>query len=184
MSSANGTSTLPEPDEDHVVTLTEGIDLPERTLDGLRAGVPRLLRVKGWPGPALFQSELGDGLLRSTATPGALIERSGEHEAYILGSVRLGPKTAPLSVFVLRRGSGEVHLLDASDPEQDRFANVSLAAFMASMLAFHGAFDHLMVDDEEREKHVASFRALLSKLDARALEDPHYYWPGWLQEMQ
>ncbi len=179
----NGAGHASADDEDFL-RVAERIELPESTLDGLRAGIPKLLRAKGWPGPALFQSELGEGVLRSSAEPDALLTREGEHEAYLLGSVRLGPKTPPLSVFALRKGSGEVVLLDAHDPSEDRFVNASLAAFLGSMLAFHGAFDHLMTEHEGREKHVASFRELLERIDARALDDAHNYWPGWLVEMQ
>lgn len=173
------------PDE-HVLSVaaTTGIDLPAAALEALRTvGVPRLLRVIGWAGPALFQSELAEGALVSTATAGALVERTGEHEGYVLGSVRLGPKTPPYSVFVLLRSSGEVWLLDTSNAEMDRYVNASLDAFLASMLAFHGAFDHLMVSSEDREKHVASFREVLGRIDARALADDHNYWPGWIEEM-
>lgn len=173
--------------DDHVLgdLATRGIDLPERTLETLRsAGVPRLLRVVGWPGPALFHSELAGGQLISTSTPGGLIERHGDNEGYVLASVRQGPKTPPFSVFVLRRNKGDVFLLDARDPDQDRYVNASLDTFLASMLAFHGAFDHLMTESEEREKHVASFRALLLRIDPHALDDEQHYWPGWLEEMR
>ncbi len=167
--------------DDHLSDAT-GIELPEATLAALRSGLPRLLRVKDWPGPALFHSELGSGTLVSSTDPAALIQREGEHAGYIFGSVRQSPDAEPYSVFVLRP-SGDVYLLDAGDPARDCFVNVSLAAFLASMLALHGAFDHVLGVSEEREKHVASFRELLVKLDAKSTESDEHYWPGWLEAM-
>ena len=171
-----------EETDDHLTDAT-GIDLPEATLATLRAGLPRLLRIPGWPGPSLFQSELGSGTLVSSADPAAPVQREGEHAGYVFGSVRQTPTATPFSVFVLRP-AGDVYLLDAGDPARDCFVNVSLSAFLASMLALHGAFDHVLGVSEDREKNVASFRELLVKLDAKSTESDEHYWPGWLEAMK
>lgn len=179
-------ATLPTDveDEDHRLASIEGLTLPYAALLGLQAGLPRLLRIPYWPGPCIFQSELGSGTLHSTEAEDAVIRRSGAHQGYIIGSVRQGPKTPPFSVFVLRKTVGDVYLLDAGDETLDCFANSSLDTFLASLLAFHGAFDHLLGSGDEREKHVESFRQLLEKIDAPCLESPDHYWPGWLEAMK
>ncbi len=184
------TSYAPEQSsDDHRLHLEErrALDLPGATLDTLIGdGVPRELSLPDWDGPTLFSSELADGRLVSTASPGALVERRGDHEGYILGAVRDRESRAVYSVFVLRKGIGDVWLLDATRPEDDRFVNGSLDAFLASMHAFHAGFAHLVetLDEAERRRLVTSFRMLLTKLDARALEDPEHYWPGWLDELE
>jgi hypothetical protein len=190
-------------DEDDVVpeTASAGVDLPPATLKALATtGVPRELRLPDWAGPVLFHSELGSGRLVSTAAPDALVRRTGEHEGYILGSVRdaashargeaggasagAGAGGSIHSVFVLRKSVGDVLLLDISKPEDDRFVNSSLDAFLASMHAFVAGWAHFATDVSERgDAVIASFRALLSKLDARALASPEHYWPGWLDEL-
>lgn len=176
--------TPAEEQADHRLAVVEGLTLPYAALLTLQAGIPPLLRIPYWPGPCIFQSELGSGTLQSTAAEDALIRRSGQREGYVLGSVRQGPKTPPISAFVLRKTVGDVHLIDAGNETLDCFANSSLDTFLASLLAFHGAFDHLLGVSEDREKHVESFRQLLTKIDAPCLESPDHYWPGWLEAMK
>lgn len=88
------------------------------------------------------------------------------------------------SVFVLKNQTGEVYLLDAARPEDDRFVNASLDAFLTSLEAFHTGFEHFIIDAPERATMVASFRALLEKIDPRALNDRENYWPGWFNELE
>lgn len=182
-----GTGDSPH-DEDRLhLEERRGLELPGATLDALIGdGVPRELALPDWEGPTLFSSELTSGRLISTTEPGALIERRGEHEGYVLGAVRDRETKLAYSAFVLRKGIGDVWLLDATRPEDDRFVNGSLDAFLASMHAFHTAFPHLVdtLDESERRRLVASFRALLTKLDPRALETPEHYWPGWIEELE
>jgi hypothetical protein len=125
---------------------------------------------------------LGEGRLLSTRDAASPIARPDDREAYVFGAVRdVTGDAPPYSYFALRRGSGEVWLLDAGDPTLDRFVSSSLATFLASMNAFHTAWPQLAYGSDEV---VASFRALLAKLDARALDDPENYWPGWLEELE
>ncbi len=165
----------------------EGLDLPKATLEALTtSGVPPELCLPDWGGPTLFTSEIGEGRLVPTSDPGALVSRLGDEEGYILGSVRetVDYVPAPYAVFVLRKGSGEVYLLDVSDPASDRFVNTSIGTFMASLLAFRTAFARLVDDSPDRAKVVASFRKLLAKLDEPALDDEDHYWSGWLEELE
>lgn len=165
---------------------TLGVELPEATLRALTTtGVPRELRLPEWPGPTLFTSELGGGRLVSTADPAAIVARTGAETGYLLGSVRdtTGDVGHVHAAFALRRGTGEVFLLEVLDPSIDRFVASDLAVFLTALDAFHTAWP-LMVSGPTREAVVASFRALLTKLDARALEDPESYWPGWLEELE
>lgn len=169
---------LPEPALANVV-------LPPLTLYALRReGVPALLRLPQWPGPTLFSSELGEKRIVSTAEPDALVSRLGDHEGYIIGSVRdtMGePKLH--SVFVLRREVGDVFLLDVADASQDRFVNSSLETFVSAMEAFFMGFPHMTGDPVVAKKTLATFRSLLEQLDAPALADPEHYWPGWLEAL-
>lgn len=163
----------------------EGVDLPADVRETLTTrGVPDELRLPDWNGPTLFTSELGAGRLVSTAEPGALVARAGPDEAYVVGSVRetLDEPTV-YAVFALRRGTGEVWLLDANDPDGDRFVSSGLGPFLRSLEAFRAAFDRMVADSPDRERIVASFQALLEKLDPRALDDQENYWPGWLEEL-
>lgn len=183
----DGDGELPEQDDHLREDARGGVELPKATLDALvRDGVPRELVLPEWEGPTLFSSELANGTLALTSSPGALVERTGEHEGYVIGAVRDVATKLPYSAFVLRKRKGDVWLLDATRPEDDRFVNASLEAFLASMHAFHTGFSHLMdtLDDDERRKLVASFRGLLTKLDPRALQHPDHYWPGWLDELE
>jgi hypothetical protein len=164
-----------------------GVSLPKETLAALSSsGVPRELRLPDWAGPTLFTSEIGGGRLVSTTEAGALVSRTGKNEGYLIGSVRdtTGEVSAPYSVFCLRREVGDVVLLDIRDASHDCFVNSNLHAFLASMDALRTSWNHLMADSPEREAFVASFRKLLTALDARALDDEANYWPGWLEELE
>lgn len=179
----------PEPHEEHVLPAAalSGIDLPEATRTALStSGVPRELRLPDWPGPVLFRSELGGGRLVSSSEEGALVRRTGMNQGYIFGSVRDAGTTGKIySVFCLRRGVGDVVLLDVAKAEDDRFVNSSLAAFLTSMNAFATGWAHFATDGTEQGDAVlASFRALLTKLDPRALANAEHYWPGWFEELE
>ena len=174
------------------------IDLPEATRNALSTtGVPRELSLPDWPGPVLFHSEIGSGRLMSSADDDALVRRVGVNEGYIVGSVRdarpakrSGTGTGSggrnvYSVFCLRKGVGDVVLLDVAKESDDRFVNSSLAAFLTSMHAFATGWAHFASDGTEAGDAVlASFRALLTKLDPRALANAEHYWPGWLEELE
>lgn len=184
----------PEAHEEDVLAAAalSGVDLPEVTRTALSTtGVPRELRLPDWPGPVLFHSELGGGRLVSSSEEGALVRRTGMNQGYLFGSVRdaaSGTGTGAgkiYSVFCLRRGVGDVVLLDVAKAEDDRFVNSSLAAFLTSMNAFATGWAHFATDGSEKgDAVVASFRALLTKLDPRALANAEHYWPGWLEELE
>ncbi len=164
----------------------EGLELPRAALDALTtSGLPQELRLRDWGGPTLFTSEIGGGRLVATSDPGALVTRAGPDEGYVVGSVRetLDEEPTPYAVFALRRGTGEVWLLDVGDPANDRFVNTNLTTFLASLDAFHAAFARLVDDAPDRGRIVDSFRALLATMDARALAHEDHYWPGWLEEL-
>ncbi|AKU97487.1 hypothetical protein AKJ09_04151 [Labilithrix luteola] len=167
---------------------TDDLELPETTKKTLKtSGVPRELRLPGWPGPTLFSAATDGKKLVGTWEESAPLTRSGDHEGYVIGEVRDTSGSPPVvhSMFVLRRGSGEVWLLDAKNAEDDRFVNATLEGFLASMNAFVASFSSMVAGPAPGQVAlVESFAGLLTKLDSRALERPEHYWPGWVYALE
>lgn len=167
---------------------TDNLELPDTVRKTLRtSGLPRELRLPSWPGPTLFSAVTDGTKLVGTWEDGAPLARTGDHEGYVIGEVHDISGSPPVvhSMFVLRRNSGEVWLLDAKNPEDDRFVNSTIEAFLASMNAFVATFPSMIAGPAPGQTAlVESFAGLLTKLDARAIERPEHYWPGWVYALE